>query len=301
MVLGPVTIGAGEAFSTLTALTWAVAVVLFRRAGDRMPPVALNLFKGLLGLVLSVLTMLVLGVGFVPEGVTVADFALVFVSGAVGIGVADTLFFMALNRMGAARLAIVDCTYSPFVMLASWVHLGEPVSAMLVPAVLLMAVAIIVGAWEPGAFQRSAWRREKAGIALSTLSVLLMAVAIVAIKPILDTNDAWWVLTVRLAGGVCFLAVQGALPRFRAEVLAALRPSRAWLRAVPASFVGTYVAIFLWTLGMKLTYTNTASVLNQLSNVFILPLAAIFLHERLGTRQVVAIVLGFSAGILAVL
>lgn len=294
-------VGTGEFYSTLTALTWATAVILFRRAGDSMPPVALNLFKGLLGLVLSVLTMVALGIPFVPAGVTATDVALLFVSGLVGVGIADTLFFMALNRLGAARLAIVDCTYSPFVMLASWIYLGEPVSPWLGPAVLLMGAAIVVGAWEPGAFDAAAWRREKAGIALATASVALMAVGIVAVKPILDRSDVWWTLSVRLSGGVAFLAVQGALPRHRAAVIRALTPGPAWRTAVPAAFIGTYVAIFLWTLGMKLTYTNTASVLNQLSNVFILPLAAFFLKERLGPRQVVAIVLGFAAGILAVL
>ncbi len=291
----------GEMYSILTALTWACAVVMFRRAGDRMPPVALNLFKGLVGLVLSILTMLVLGVPFLPEGVTLADTGLLFVSGLVGIGIADTLFFMALNRLGAARLAVVDCSYSPFVVLASWVYLGEPISAWLGPAVVLMGAAIVIGAWEPGAFDAAAWKREKAGIALATLSVLLMAVAIVGVKPILDRTDVWWALVVRLAGGVAFLGIQGALPRHRASVIRALTPGPAWRIAVPAAFVGTYVAIFLWTLGMKLTYTNTASVLNQLSNVFILPLAAFFLHERLGPRQVAAILLGFAAGILAVL
>lgn len=299
--LGVFEIGAGEFYSTLTALTWACAVVLFRRAGDQMPPVALNLFKGLLGLILSVVTMLVLGIPFVPDGVTAGDVFLLFVSGLVGIGIADTLFFMALNRLGAARLAIVDCSYSPFVMLASWVYLGEPISPWLAPAVVLMGAAIIVGAWEPGAFDGVAWRREKAGIALSTLSVLLMAIGIVAVKPILDRTEVWWALSVRLAGGIAFLGIQGALPRHRAEVRRALTPGPAWRIAVPAAFVGTYLAIFLWTLGMKLTYTNTASVLNQLSNVFILPLAAFFLHERLGPRQVAAILLGFGAAILAVL
>jgi len=291
----------GEMYSILTALTWACAVVMFRRAGDRMPPVALNLFKGLVGLVLSLLTMVALGVPFLPEGVTLADTALLFVSGLVGIGIADTLFFVALNRLGAARLAVVDCSYSPFVVLASWIYLGEPISAWLGPAVVLMGAAIVIGAWEPGAFDAAAWKREKAGIALATLSVLLMAVAIVGVKPILDRTDVWWALVVRLSGGVAFLGVQGALPRHRASVVRALTPGPSWRIAIPAAFVGTYVAIFLWTLGMKLTYTNTASVLNQLSNVFILPLAAFFLHERLGPRQVAAILLGFTAGILAVL
>ena len=41
------------------------------------------------------------------------------VSGLLGIAIADTLVFMALRRLGAALLAIVDCIYAPTVILLS--------------------------------------------------------------------------------------------------------------------------------------------------------------------------------------
>ena len=42
------------------------------------------------------------------------DYLLVLVSGALGIGIADTLFFKCLNTLGAGLTAIIDCLYSPF-------------------------------------------------------------------------------------------------------------------------------------------------------------------------------------------
>lgn len=296
-------LSSGEFHSTVCALLWASAVILFRKSGEHVPPVALNLYKGLVGLVLTLATMAILGIPFSPPDVTSSDWIILFLSGLVGIGVADTLFFRALNNLGAARLAIVDCLYSPFVMLCSFIYLSEPVGPGLILAMVLMVLAIALGAYTPGTAilpgpERS---RLRAGVLLAILSVFLMAAAIVVVKPILNRSDVWWAISIRLAGGVAYLSVQGMLPAHRAGVLRVLRPGPLWKLIFPAAFVGTYLAIFFWTLGMKLTYTTTASVLNQLSNVFILPLAAIFLKEHLGPRQVVAIALGFLAGLLAVL
>ena len=44
--------GLGEFFALSSAFVWAVAVVLFRRAGDDLPPFETNLFKIVLGFVL---------------------------------------------------------------------------------------------------------------------------------------------------------------------------------------------------------------------------------------------------------
>jgi len=294
----------GEILSTLTAVVWALAVVLFRRAGNFMPPLALNLFKGWIGLVLAVATHVLTGGGWLPgrNPGEIQDAAVLFLSGIIGIGMADTLFFMALNRLGASRLAIVDCSYSPFVMFFSFLLLREPVSMWLPVAAVLMGVAIVAGTWEPRAFDPDAWRREKGGIAIATVAVVLMAFAIVLAKPILDRSPVWWSLSWRLGGGVSFLLAQGLLlPRLRPEVRMALLPGRAWIPALLPAILGTYLAIYLWTRGIQLTYVNVASVLNQLSNVFILPLAALILKERMQARHWLAVLLGFGAGALVFL
>lgn len=290
----------GETYSIICAALWAGAVILFRRSGDEVPPVALNLFKGVWGLALSLLTMAVLGIPFFPADATASDWAILAASGVVGIGIADTIFFVALNRLGAGRIAIVDCLYSPFVILSSWVYLHEPLGVPLLAAVVLMGVAIFVGTWSPDPSQRTLPRDLHVGVLLGILATFLMAAGIVAVKPILNRSEVWWALSVRLAAGVAFLAIQGSLPRHRASVLAALRPSRQWRITVPAAFIGTYLSIFFWTMGMKYTLTTIASVLNQLSNLMILVLAWLFLRERLGARQWIAIAMGVGAGVLAV-
>jgi len=292
---------AGELYALGCALAWACAVILFRKSGEQIEPVALNLFKGTIGLLLFLATMPIFGVPCFPASATLADWLVLMGSGALGIAMADSVFFASLNRLGAGRSAIVDCLYSPFVVLCSALYLGEPRGPWLLPAMGLMVVAILVGAYQPDTHACEDRSRLRQGVLLGALSMLLMAVGIVVAKPVLDTSHPLWSTTVRLVGGVMLLSVQGLMPRWRAGVARAFTPGRHWRVAIPGGIIGAYLAMFLWIMGMTYTRTNIAGVLNQSSTVFVLILATIFLRERLTPRKLVAIVIGVAAAILVAL
>ncbi len=292
---------AGEAYSALCALLWSVAVVFFRKSGEVVAPVTLNLFKNTVGVLLFLVTLPIVGVSLFPAERGLGDWGILLLSGAVGIGVADSLFFASLNRLGAGRSAIVDCLYSPFVFVFAFLYLGEPIGGWLLAALALMVTAIFVGAWQPEAIGSERERSEvRRGVVLGILSMMVMAFGIVIAKPVLDRASPWWSTTVRLLGGVGFLAVQNALPRHRAEVVRCFRPSRAWRITIPAAIIGVYFAMFFWIMGMTYTATSIASVLNQSSTIFVLILATVFLKEPLTGRKAVAIAMGFAGAILAV-
>ncbi len=296
-------LSAGEFYALACAVLWAFAVILFRKTGETIEPVALNLFKAVVGLTLFVITMLVLGAPFFPESVPLEDWVVLMASGALGIAIADSVFFASLNRLGAGRSAIVNCLYSPAVVLCSALYLGEPRGPWLFPAMLMMGAAILVGTWKPEdkAGDEADRRSLRIGVVLGGLSMLLMAAGIVWAKPVLDRSDPLWATTARLAGGAIFLGIQGLLPRWRAGVIKVFRPGPHWKVAVPAAVIGTYFALFMWILGMTFTQTNTASVLNQSSTVFVLILATIFLREPLTWRRGLAIVIGMTAAVLVTL
>jgi drug/metabolite transporter (DMT)-like permease len=292
---------AGEVYSALCALLWAVAVILFRKSGEKVTPVVLNLFKDVAGLILLCITMAILSVEFFPAAQTAEDWIVLLVSGVIGIGIADTLFFASLNRLGAGRSAIVDCLYSPFVILCSLVHLDESFGPLLIVALVMMVGAIFVGTWQPERDEHEDARQIKIGIILGVISMACMAIGISMAKPVLDRSDPWWATTVRMAAGTALLAVIVAFTSRRREFLKVFRPSSLWKVTIPAAVTGSYLAVFFWIAGMKYTETTTASVLNQSSNVFVIFLATLFLKERLTVRKLIAICLGFAGGVIATL
>ena len=110
----------GEIFAMLNAVLWACVVILFKISGNTISPTSLNLFKIVLGLVGTLITLLVMGIPLAPH-FSWEIYVLMAVSGILGIGIADTLFFQSLNLLGASRSAIVDCLYSPFIILFSYI------------------------------------------------------------------------------------------------------------------------------------------------------------------------------------
>ena len=206
-----------------------MAIILFRKSGDHIPPVALNLFKNTVAFVLFLASLLVRGDRFLPAEVSGADWAVLLASGAVGIGIADSLFFAALNRLGAGGNAIVSCLYAPLAVLASFAYLHESIGLSLLFATALMVGAILLGTRAPGTpVAADDARKTLAGVALGSVAMLLMAFAIVFAKPVLDRTDPWWATTVRVAGGATLLGLQALLPRHHRDVARAFRPGRSW-------------------------------------------------------------------------
>ena len=60
-----------------------------------------------------------------------------------------------------------------------------------------------------------------------------------------------------------------------------------WPLLVLAAFLGQYVSMVLWMAGYKYTEASVAAVLNETASVFIVLLAALFLHEGLDARRLV--------------
>ncbi len=293
---------AGEFYSALCALLWAVAIILARKSGEHVAPVPLNFFKGVVGLVLFLITLPIVGVSYWPESATFTDLAILMISGAIGIGTADSIFFASLNRLGAGRSAIVDCLYSPFIIIGAFFYLREPVGPELLLALALMVVAILVGTWKPDRIDSEEQRKQlRSGVLLGILAMALMAVGIVMAKPVLDRSDPWWSTTARLVGGVILLTIQGFTRRHRKESIRCFRPGPLWKLIMPTAVMAAYLAMFFWIAGMTYTETTTASFLNQLSTIFVLVLATFFLKESLTIRKTIAILLGFAGGVIAAL
>lgn len=282
----------GEIFSLLCALAWAVAVILFRKSGESVHPLALNYFKDVLAVVLFIPTIFILGETN-PKDATLTDYLILLTSGAIGIGIGDTLFFKGLNILGAGLQAIVDCLYSPFVIALSMIWLGERLSFWQYFGVILIIGAVLLATYEKNP-QRLSRSDLFKGSLFSVLAVMAMAVGIVMVKPLLDRSPLIWLTEVRLIGGVCFLSLVFIFHKKRKPVLNTLRATRSWRYVISGSICGAYLSMILWLAGMKFTKASIASALNQTSNLLIFVLAAIFLKELITLRRALAIVVAVA-------
>lgn len=293
------TFGIGEFYSLSSAFIWAVAVILFKKSGESLNPFALNLFKNVLALTLLGLTIAVLAPH--PPQLPMLALPTILVSGFLGIGVGDTLYLRALNAIGASRMAVSQTLYSPFVIALSAAFLGERLRGgqWLGVAFVLSGILLVTYVRNAGLSQVDT-RLLRVGAAVGVLSVLLMAIGVVLAKPMLEQYDFLWVVWLRLVGGL--LGMGGVIAwRWNAlAIVAEYRRVRQWPLIVAASFTGTYLSMLVWLAGYKYTHASVAAVLNETATLFIVLLAVVFLHERVGPRQVTGIALALGGVLLVV-
>ena len=284
-------------------MTWAGALVLFKRSGDSVSPLSLNLFKNTIGIGLLIVTLIVMGEGFdaIAEH-PASDIYILILSGILGIAIADTVFFYALNLCGVGVISIVDCTYSPFTIFFSALLLGEQLNVYhyLGGAMVLGSVAISSRHTPPANRTRKQLLR---GIVLGASAMAMMALGIVMAKPVIDLQGfpLIWATLIRLLFGSLALGLIATASPNRRKIWATFKPSRVWKFSLPGSILGAYLSMLFWMAGYKYTDASVAAILNQTSVVFALILAALFLKEPFNRRKLLAVALALSGIITIVL
>jgi drug/metabolite transporter (DMT)-like permease len=279
----------GKLLALSSALIWAFAVILFRITGKEVQPLGLNLFKSLLVIPLVLISILITQGPIFPDSPW-QTYAVLLLSGVVGIGISDTLFFASLNRIGASLLAIVNCSYSPFVIILASIFLTENMGIVQLLGVFLIITAVLLISQRK---QKSPIPRQTllSGIGFGLAAMTAMAVSIILMKPLLDTTSILWATLLRTTGGMLFLGVVMIWHPQRKVIWGQISRTRSWKPMIPGSFLGGYLALIVWMGGMKLIQASEASALNQMSTVFIFVLGVIFLKERATKEKIIALLL----------
>ena len=285
----------GEICSLLSAIFWALAIIIFKKIGDRVSPMVINPVKSIIGLSLFILTCLIMGVPLMPNSqFSNTDLLILSISGIIGIGIADIIFLHSLNILGAGISAIVDTVYSPFVILFAFILLGESLTFT-----QLIGGALIIGSvlYASTKIQNIPVDRKrfKQGILYGIGSIAMMAFGIVIIKPILNTVSdnvglQLWIAGYRLVSGVLVSGSIMLIANRKQNILRALRDRTLWLPLMVSSVLATYLGIAMWVMGMSMTTVSISGILNQTATIFIMIFAWIFLGEPLTKRRILSII-----------
>jgi drug/metabolite transporter (DMT)-like permease len=287
----------GEMFALAAAIFWSLAVILLRRAGETVSPFALNLYRVAVSSVLLITVTMLSGVELLPTR-PLQDHLILVASGVIGIALSDTLFHRCLNLVGAGINAIIDCLYSPFIAIFALVLLSEQLGPWQLAGMTLVISGVLATtrAIPPAGTSRQALLT---GIVWGVLAMVTLAVGIVIAKPVLAQAPLIWVVTYRQLASLAVMIPVAAVSPQRSQIWSVFRPTRTWRFTLPATVLGSFLALMCWIAGMKYTETGTAAILNQTSTIFILVFASLFLREPFTLRRLIAAALAV-AGILMV-
>jgi drug/metabolite transporter (DMT)-like permease len=279
----------GEVLSVASGFIWAVSVLLFRVSGRAVHPISLNFFKCTLSTFLLIPTMIVLGLPLLPS-LPVRDYGLMILSGFFGIALSDTLFFYCLNLLGASLTAIVDCLYSPFIIIFSVLFISEKMSPHQVGGVILILAAVILISVKKGEAMPPR-QNLVLGLGLGVLAMLTQAVGVVMMKPLLGQSPLLWATLFRIGTAAVVLGGFLGLHSRGRRLFKPLAAPPNWRAMIPGSFLGAYVGLIAWMAGMKYIFASVAAPLNQLHTIFVFVLAALFLREKITLAKMMSLIL----------
>lgn len=286
----------GEIAALSASAVWAMASIIFARLGKTVSALALNWLKCVIALALMFLTLYLLEGRFWPEALTSWQLAILAMSGLVGLTIGDTAFFQALNRLGPRRTLLLSALSPPMTMLLAVPVLGEEISlSLLLGMILTMGGVIWVirerhggpeSAEGPTDGGPDALKRIKQGIAFGILAALCQASGNVLTKLGGAEISALEISIVRLVAGIVGLTFILGVTKNLVATMLPMRDRRLATMIIVATFLGTFLGIWLMNAGLRYTDASIASTLSSTSPIFVLPLAYFIDREKLSWRSV---------------
>lgn len=279
----------GIAAALGSAASWALGAILFKRIGESMSPLAMTLAKAVVSVIFLGLALLFLGISRIAP----RELGMLVASGLVGIAVGDTLFFAALQHLGPQTLVVLMMVGQVITALLALLFLGERPSpkAWVGIACVIVGVAIVLWANLSGERQRSRGR----GIVLGLLSVACMAVSVIFAKQGLEgganvgetMQQTMQGTCVRMLAGAVGIALFGLFTGKMGGWFAEGKNARLAGSFLFAVCVVTFGGFWLSLLAIRHVDVAIANTLNSLEPVFVLPMAAILLKEKITPLQIV--------------
>ena len=286
----------GSGFALGAAFLWAAATLLWDRLGREVSAVAMNLGKGAMALLFLAATLA--AIGLVP--LARRTWLVLGLSGLCGITLGDTLFFLSLARLGPRRSLLLNALIPVAASLLAMAVLGERLTPRGWAGGLLTlgGVTWVMRERGPRSGDGGSWR---AGIGYGLGSVLCCAVSVLLSKLGLAEAPPLQASCVRLLVGTGGLVVVLVLMGHPRAETAPLREGRLFAVLAVASFLGTYLGIWFSLLALRYTTVTAQVILTTTSPLFVLPLAAVFLRERVSVRAVLgaAVAVGGVAVLMA--
>lgn len=272
----------GALAALASAFCWALSAILFRQLGEHLPAMAMNLFKGLIAVL--IMGVFVFGSG---SGMPLTDALwLLLLSGLLGIFLGDTLYFLTLVRLGPRATLLLGTLIPISAGLIAIVLFDEIVGVLAWVGMALTLAGVSSVLWnrsEPG-HGTDQW---KSGIGFGLLFVLANAGSVLLIKGGVQDLSAMQASLVRHSAAIVALLAWGlassALPNWTRPIV---HDSRVRWLLILASVLGAFLGSWLSVVALKFAPAVVAVTLNSTSPLFILPLAAWFLRERVSLRSV---------------
>ena len=272
----------GQLAALLAASFWAVATVLYHRAGSHFSPLQMNLVKGVIATPLLFIVSLLLGNSLVIS----SGFWVLALSGIIGITVGDSCHFAALRRLGPWHAMLLEYLAPPLAAFMAWVFLADNLSTIEITGAVITLSGVLWVVTEKAPDKQPALSLSGiffgCGAALCQATGLVMAFSVLQAEQMNAIDAAF----VRLAAGSVLLAIIVGLSQ-RGAYFAIIKQFRAInpLPLLGAIIFGTFLAIWLQQVSIANINPGLTQTLLSTAPLFLIPIS--FLKkQRITARSV---------------
>ncbi len=276
--------------------SWALCSVVFKKIGEKLEPMGMTAVKALASVVFLLPLVFFLYGGF---ALSLKHFALLAISGIIGVGIGDSFFFATLSRLSPLALAILLLAAPDvFSGVLGVLCLGEMpawqvwcgiVSIMLGIGFLLFPL--------PKDESGDSAKTTLVGILFGLISMASTAVSMVIIKPVLPEIPSLSATMWRMLFGGLALLVYGCVCGKLPEWSIPFRSGNYRWHFLGAVALVTFGGFWLSLLAVSKLDLVVASALMSLEPLFVLPFMILFGKHKVSVREII----GMAASVAGVL
>ena len=298
----------GEIAALTAALLWSIAVIIFKTLSTKISPLLITGLKNLIALICFVILFIILDIDFINPKFTNTEYTKIIISGALGMGIGDILFLFALSKIGANRIAILNCFEPSVILLFSMMMLqasAYQLNLNQVVGFIVVIISILIITYEQDKSDIDP-KVKRFGLFLQITAILMSSFGIVLIKPILNQythsiQDQLWITAFRLFPGVIISWIFILCNQNLKQLFYSLFNWKTIWKIILSSGLGTFLALSFWIIGYaNITKPAIASIVGQTSVIFIFILSALVLKEKITSKRFVAITVAILGVLLTI-
>ncbi|MEM6959102.1 MAG: DMT family transporter, partial [Myxococcota bacterium] len=269
----------GEVLSLLTACCFALSVLFFSRAGERIGSLNLNPIRLAIGLAfLSAYGTFARGRPL-PTDASADAWGWLSLSGLVGLFAGDLFLFRALIDVGPRLSALLMSLAPPITALVGYAFLDERLSSNALLGIGLTVVGVCMAVLDrpakpPAELAPGSLRRHRGrGVLFGFLGAVGQAVGLVLSKRGMGSYDAFASTQVRVIAALGAFAVLLGLSGRAKGLVRALQDRRAMVWATAGAFVGPFLGVGMSLLAVQYVETGIAASLIATTPILVIPFA----------------------------
>jgi drug/metabolite transporter (DMT)-like permease len=271
----------GSVAALLSAGAWAFSTILFRKLGNEVSPIGMNLGKCIIGILYIGIILLIFGIKPIDN----RTFLLLGFSGLLGIAFGDTFYFKVLIYLGP-RLTILLGTLGPvFTIILALIFLKERPSLLAWIGTFFTITGIIWVLWEqvPKENIKKKWFF---GIVFALLSVICMSTGIILSKIGLINCPPLQATFIRIIWSAIGLTIWGSASGQLKNWLIPFINLRLLKLILFTVFVAIFGGFYLFLFALRYIDASIATILNSTTPLFILPMTAFIFKEKITFKAI---------------